>query len=308
MTANRQKNPPYDEQHTLRTGHFMEQLVEATDRGFETGALVPIPTSSIEYEEAGLSFQIRKIEALKRKEAAKAIQVASKEIPRPPRNPFLPYEKDLFVADLSETHVAVLNKFRVIAHHFLILTRDFERQTSALTLTDIWAATLCLQQLDGLVFYNGGEAAGASQPHKHLQMIPFPLTETAAFPMQRVWRDGDLQDSRLQDLPFVHAFARLSLDTERETKVCAELLFETYLSLMQRVGLSLEEEEVSPYNLLLSRGGMMVVPRRQEFCEGISVNALGFAGALLGRDQQQVEHIRDIGAIRLLTEVGYTEL
>ncbi|NIO40609.1 MAG: phosphorylase, partial [Burkholderiales bacterium] len=38
-------------------------------------------------------------------------------------NPFLPYGKDLFVSDISETHLALLNKFNVIDYHLLIVTR-----------------------------------------------------------------------------------------------------------------------------------------------------------------------------------------
>ena len=32
-----------------------------------------------------------------------------------------------------------------------------------------------LAAIDGLAFYNGGTVAGASQPHKHLQLVPVPL-------------------------------------------------------------------------------------------------------------------------------------
>ena len=38
-----------------------------------------------------------------------------------PANPFLPYEEDLYVCDLSPTHVCLLNKFNVVDHHFLNL-------------------------------------------------------------------------------------------------------------------------------------------------------------------------------------------
>ena len=41
-------------------------------------------------------------------------------------NPFLPYDPDLVVADISDTHVALLNKFNVIDHHLLIVTRCFK--------------------------------------------------------------------------------------------------------------------------------------------------------------------------------------
>ena len=44
-------------------------------------------------------------------------------------NPFLPYEQELFVANVSDRHVALLNKFNVVDHHLLIVTRQFETQS-----------------------------------------------------------------------------------------------------------------------------------------------------------------------------------
>jgi ATP adenylyltransferase len=42
------------------------------------------------------------------------------------------------------------------------------------------------------------------------------------------------------------------------------------------------------YNLLVTRQWLLWVPRSQEFFEGISINALGFAGALLAKDTVQL--------------------
>ena len=72
-----------------------------------------------------------------------------------PANPFLPYEEDLYVTDISETHLCLLNKFNVVDHHFLIVTRAFERQENWLTLADFEALAHCLNEVDGLAFFNG---------------------------------------------------------------------------------------------------------------------------------------------------------
>ena len=40
---------------------------------------------------------------------------------------------------------------------------------------DFDAVWSCMAELDGLTFYNGRRAAGASQRHKHLQFVPLPL-------------------------------------------------------------------------------------------------------------------------------------
>lgn len=56
-----------------------------------------------------------------------------------PRNPFLPYEEDLWVAHLSDTHTLLLNKFNVVPHHVLVVTRQFESQQDPLNSRDLAA-------------------------------------------------------------------------------------------------------------------------------------------------------------------------
>jgi len=127
-------------------------------------------------------------------------------------DPFLPYDPDLFVADISETHIALLNKFNVIDHHLLIVTRRFELQEALLNLVDFVALFSCMVQFDGLGFYNGGPAAGASQRHKHLQIVPLPLDESGSpLPIEPLLAAARMDGfiGTIPGLPFPHAFARL---------------------------------------------------------------------------------------------------
>jgi ATP adenylyltransferase len=48
----------------------------------------------------------------------------------------------------------------------------------------------------------------------------------------------------------------------------------------------------------------MLVPRSQEFFEGISINALGFAGALLVKDAAQLAMLRKQGPMTVLQRVA----
>ena len=48
------------------------------------------------------------------------------------------YEVDLFVADISPTHVCILNKFNVVDYHLLIITRAFESQENLLSEISIY--------------------------------------------------------------------------------------------------------------------------------------------------------------------------
>ncbi len=62
--------------------------------------------------------------------------------------------------------------------------------------------------------------------------------------------------------------------------------------------------EPGPYNLLVTRDWMLLVPRSAEAYESISVNALGFAGSLLVRDERELELVCERGPMAVLREVG----
>ena len=60
----------------------------------------------------------------------------------------------------------------------------------------------------------------------------------------------------------------------------------------------------APYNLLVTRRWMLLVPRTREFFETISINALGFAGSLFARNRQQLEAAVKYGPLRILRQVS----
>jgi len=63
----------------------------------------------------------------------------------PPRNPFLPYDEALWVAHLSARHTLLLNKFNVVRHHLLVVTRAFEPQAAPLSAGDLGATWRVMQ-------------------------------------------------------------------------------------------------------------------------------------------------------------------
>jgi len=79
-------------------------LIEHTTRqALAKGALQPIATQTQIVEDGGIPFLVRVVDSLARKEKA---QPARRDRPQQQQdNPFLPYEADLFVTDLSPTHV-----------------------------------------------------------------------------------------------------------------------------------------------------------------------------------------------------------
>ena len=151
----------------LRPGDLLPALRERTRNAIACGALHSIETEQQIIEDSGVRFLVRSVSSLRRKRERPSAG---------PLHPFLPPEPELTVGALTPTHTAVLNKFNVLKQHLLIVTRRFEHQESLLTRNDFEALWLSLREIDGLGFYNGGREAGASQNHKHLQLVPIPLT------------------------------------------------------------------------------------------------------------------------------------
>jgi len=281
----------------LKPGTLWTSIKKTTELALKSGALKSIPTEVEIFEQDGIKFVIRILENINRKKdyQEKQDQKTGKDF-----NPFLPYEEALFVADISNTHVCILNKFNVVDYHILIITRAFEPQESLLTLEDFTAMWACLSEFDGLVFYNGGKLAGASQPHKHLQIVPFVETDIPISPLVKAAKlDNDL--GTIPEFPFLHAFTNIDLGES------AEITCKKYHTLLQTLGIKpLENHEQSgAYNLLITREWMLIVPRQFEGFAEISVNSLGFAGALLVKNQQQMQLLKNISPINLLNNVAF---
>ncbi len=298
------------ESNCLNLSH---QLRLKSAKAIELGALHSIQTQVKIIEHQGHRFTIRMLENLQKKNLAATntansdtnyqAQTNERATDRP-TNPFLPYEEALFVCNLSNTHLCLLNKFNVIENHFLIVTRKFEEQNNLLTGNDLAALAFCLAEIDGLAFYNGGKIAGASQRHKHLQMIPddhfnhegivTPLTSQPA-------------DGCHPALNFKHQFALLRNDQGHSPS--AKQLEDTYQTMITTLSIAKpgQLELTIPYNLLVTRNWMLLVPRKEETFRGIGLNALGFVGTLLVKNLDQLEILENEGPMAALKWVTFEQ-
>ncbi|MEA5417660.1 phosphorylase [Spirulina sp. CCNP1310] len=278
--------------------NLWDQIIARSEAALQIGALQPIPTTWDFIEQEGLGFLVRALANLVRKET----QGAMKRSQQPNFNPFLPYEADLFVADLSPSHICLLNKFNVVDHHSLIVTRGFESQDDWLTLGDFAAVAAGLAEIDGLAFYNGGTAAGASQPHKHLQLVPLPLLPPGHdLPLDVAIAaiSDPTAPNPIPHFPFRHSFAPL------KPGATAAELWACYGQLLTQAGIDYQgTRQTAPYNWLMTRRWMVVIPRSQDEYAGISVNSLGFAGTLFVKNATQQQQLAQIGPLSLLTQVA----
>ncbi|HEU4683127.1 MAG TPA: hypothetical protein VFS39_01315 [Nitrospira sp.] len=293
-----------DQHSYLTPGTLRPALLERTAHALRCGSMQPLPTSLEVIEQDGVRFQVRILESLARKEEARTSQSTG--------NPFLPYDPDLFVASISPTHIALLNKFNVVEHHLLLVTRTYEDQRCQLTQKDCEALLIGLTEIDGLAFYNAGPEAGASQSHKHLQLVAFDES-MAPLPIDtllRFARPAEGMIGTVPRLPFRHAYAPMDRDWTNPEKDSGASLHACYRKLLRAAGLSVDASAGShaptePYNLLMTRQWILIVPRSRECFEEISINALGFAGAFLVKNAQQLATLRRVGPMTALREVGW---
>jgi ATP adenylyltransferase len=299
---------------TLEPGTLWAKVTERTEHALQCGALQSIPTEYEFVEHEGINFLVRILSNLARKDEAKKKQDKKTATSGKEFNPFLPYEEDLFVADISDTHLCLLNKFNVVDYHLLIVTRAFEEQETWLTLQDFEAMWAVLAEIDGLAFYNGGKTAGASQRHKHLQLVPLPLAPQGVnIPIEPAIASAQFQDSvgTIPSFPFVHAIAQANPRWTEFPSEAAQATLECYDTLLCAVGLLDDgvsgNKQSGSYNLLATRQWMLIVPRSQEDFQSIPVNSLGFAGALLVRNKQQMKILKDCGPLNILRSVAQSQ-
>lgn len=285
-------------------GSLWNRVQQTTARALQSGAMQPIDTETTYFSDRGIQFLIRVISSLR-----------DKPPPDDERNPFLPCEEALYVANALDSYICVLNKYNVVDHHLLLVTREFEHQETQLTQRDFHALWRCMREYESLGFYNSGTVSGASQRHKHLQLIPFSENGAANGQPMTLCSMLDAMTSPagrvtcVDGLPFQHAFVRRDIeDASDVAELAVDTLFH-YHDMMRYVGIDVPKPSdalvATPYNLLMSKRWMFLVPRASECFQRISLNALAFVGAFLVQDRKQLKQLLQAGPFTALRTVTF---
>lgn len=292
----------------FKSTDLWKKVITQTNHAINCGALQSIVTNYEFVEDAKIKFLVRILADFSRKEEVKKAQKQQRQKIGKKNNPFLPYEEDLFVTDISDTHLCLLNKYNVFDYHLLIITRVFEEQRSWLDLNNFAALAQCLSQIDGLGFYNSGTLSGASQHHKHLQLVPFPLSsEVEKTPIESIIKKTDVQKDIgfMSSFNFNHALTKINLTTGQNYLQNALIMLENYHKLLRAINLPLHKEKPTvDYNLLITREWMMIIERSKASYESIPVNSLGFAGTFLVKNQEQMKQLKELTPLRILHNVA----
>jgi ATP adenylyltransferase len=156
-------------------GSIRERTRAVTAAAAASGAIKKLTTTGRVMVDGptGLQFFVSKKSAAAEAGRQASGAVAKQNKPAQRVDPFASPEEALVVERaLTTSHYLQLNKFPIVDDHLLIVTRDFEYQTDVATRADFDALRATLRAVDGFVFYNCGARSGASQPHKHFQMLP----------------------------------------------------------------------------------------------------------------------------------------
>jgi len=296
-------------------------------------------------ESDGIPFQLRILPSLAKKRALPtSLPNESDSGAREKRNPFLPPDQHLLIREVNEYNI-VFNKFCVVPDHFLLCSKAWRNQQSPLTENDFAMAWNLLNLVasdahpsEYLCFYNAGLQSGASQPHFHKQFLPAAGKRIAEFdgaaygiPVSKVIPSDAIAEPvvvTIKQYPFKHALGRIPSSWTYNAADCAPCnpatarnLLKLYRSCMSSVFTSSQLEtldSIDPaapemssswpsFNFVMTRGWMLVVPRKQEFAEvdglKLSVNSLGMAGMILCKSEHEAHALHN--PIALLKQLTY---
>lgn len=320
---------------SLSSSSLRARVAAASHAASATGELVPSDTSFllVRDEMIGVSVIVSFIAPRSSASAATATATSSAAASAAlsASDPFAPEnrEKGLTVVGAGNFprpragYSVLLNKFGTVPDHVLLVTEAFEPQGAApLSPADLGAFYELVSQLPGVGFYNSGEAAGASQPHKHMQAVPLDVLAAIARadrdsaapgpvfspPMDELLsgraQAGATGVTQLPELPFAHGFAALPDEPSSAT------LGAVYQALLDFVGLLpvSRGSPMAPYNLVLTKKWILVVPRSRRMHGGVDVNGMGFMGCLLARGEEARATLRETAPSAILRGVGYAPM
>ena len=234
----------------------------------EQGALCPMPTVLLDLPKA-VGAEVRRLLWRHPQEGPTGRQAQA--------NPFLPPDQRLVLTPWGPDHTILLNKYPIRPGHLLLITNREKPQSGWLSPQDWQAAATLLERRDGLLFFNSSPVAGASQPHRHLQLLP-RLSGQPCFPWETWLNQTDgVYPWRLCKSPLPKKGGDLATTMNR--LYCQQLL---------SLGLGSPKDHNQPqgaYNLLITSDWFITIPRRREEHQGININALGFAGMMLITDR-----------------------
>ena len=269
---------------------YWEKALSQTEISIKKKSLFPLKTIDITKNISNSSdFIIRKLDISLFK---------NKRLFGPQPNPFNPWEKNLEVHPIGNNHQLILNKYPVQKGHLLLITNRWKPQSGWLEKEDWQAIKEVNMDTSGLWFFNSCKKAGASQPHRHIQLLRRGQNEKIC-PREN-WFLSFLKLKNNQN-----KLSKNIIVNKLDLNNSSEYLYNLYLNLSKKIGLGSPKSDDNPkkaYNILLTNKWIAIIKRAKDNVHGISVNSLGFAGYILVTEYSDLSYIEKYGPEKFLEE------
>ncbi|KAL7943532.1 alpha-galactosidase [Trichoderma barbatum] len=328
----------------LRAPSNLHELVKTTfSKALSVNELHYFPTQVTILHINSITFQLRFSPSLANKPKGPPPDPSQ---PRKPFDPFANPPASLFVTDLGPSHYLVLNKFAVVPEHFILATKEYKLQTHVLEESDLEATLACIDayeqagndetssvsqerksQGDGLfAFFNGGQHSGASQPHRHIQLLPVSRMKDG-LDTNSSWDVLAQQAEKIEKTPFVAFSEPISVDTSPASlhaaylrlykRACQAVAQHTGATSLASDDIPTTGEAMISYNMAMTKDTLVICPRLSEGSEirnsetsspigSLALNGTVLAGTALVKSEAEWEALKKSpsGVLAVLKSIG----
>ena len=267
---------------------YWEKALRKTKISINSKSLFPLNTIDITKNiYKGKDFVIRELDITKFKK---------NNLIGPKINPFKPWDNILEIDSIGKYHQLILNKYPVQLGHILLITNEWKEQNGWMDIKDWEAIKKVNKDTTGLWFFNSGPLAGASQPHRHVQLLRRNASEISC-PREK-WI---LNLSKVKDKN--DKFSKNIVIKKFSKSLNEENIHQIYKELTNKLGLgepNIDKKPRYPYNLIFTDKWIVLIKRKTDNLYGISINALGFAGYILVTEKSDIQYLKEHGPEKLL--------
>ncbi len=277
----------------MKSESIWSKALEISRNAVNCGAIIPLNTLKYKSSDLYCDFELRFLKS--------SIPKYLKEY-GPKRNPFIPWDPRLQIQNINDKHTLILNKYPVQIGHMLLITNSWKPQNGWLNEDDFNAIQNVDNDTTGLWFFNSSKESGASQPHRHFQLLPRHYEESIC--PRYDWFCSLLNNKKHEYSEIAHCIA--IRQRNKNNKLNSNDLFSSYKSMINEMNIGeidVIDKPSKPYNLLITSEWIALIKRKTDRSNGFSINALGFAGYFLGTQSSDVETLIKFGPDKILKDV-----
>ena len=277
----------------MKSQSIWSKALDISKKAVNCGAVIPLNTIKYKSREESCDFELRFLKS---------------PIPKylieygPKRNPFIPWDSRLEIQPINDKHTLILNKYPVQIGHMLLITNNWKPQNGWLNKDDFEAIQNVDKDTTGLWFFNSSKEAGASQPHRHFQLLPRRYNESVCPRFE--WFCSLLNNKNNNNSEISHCISiRQRNNIKNTTSQCLYSLYKSMIDEMNLGNIDIINKPSKPYNLLITSEWIALITRKTDRSNGFSINALGFAGYFLGTKRSDVDTLIKFGPEKILKDV-----